>query len=332
MNKFQKKIFMLNKLMKDLTRPSESYKLADDFNSQELGYYYFMFEESRISTGKDQALINKFDENGIPINKTYIDVTDKDYVYFPISIGQLGISIYHTYLNTKSDEDRIRFMNFVDWFYNNADISEEFGARWLTDVSLPQYQNPGPWASAFAQARALNILLRGYQLTKDKKYAEIAEKALIPFTISAQKGGVASFTKWGPFYEEYTAEVPTMVLNGMVFSLCGLFDFRRVFPDNVLVEKLIDQGIETLKNVLPQYDIGFWSTYNNCDADWYPKIDPATILYQRLHVRQMEFMYLMTGENIFQDYARKFAKQDNIFNALRMYFIKYKSLKNIGRL
>ena len=55
-----------------------------------LDYYYFVFNEDRVSKGKDQALIKKFDENGIPINKTYIDVTDKEYVYFPISIGQMG--------------------------------------------------------------------------------------------------------------------------------------------------------------------------------------------------------------------------------------------------
>ncbi len=46
----------------------------------------------------------------------------------------------------------------------------------------------------------------------------MAEKALISFTKSVEDGGVTSFTKWGPFYEEYTAEVPTLVLNGMIFS------------------------------------------------------------------------------------------------------------------
>ena len=225
---------MIKKLWKDLNRPSESYKLASDLNSNQLGYYYFMFEENRVSTGTDQGLIKKFDENGIPINKTYIDVKDKDFVYFPISIGQMGLSIFHTYLDTKNDNEKQRFLKFVDWFYTNAEISEKYGVRWMTDVSLPQYKTPAPWASAFSQARGINILLRGYQLTGKKKYAEMAEKALIPFTISAQDGGVTSFTKWGPFYEEYTSTVPTMVLNGMIFAMCGIFDFVRVFPENTL--------------------------------------------------------------------------------------------------
>ena len=55
----------------------------------------------------------------------------------------------------------------MDWFYQNAEISDDLGVRWLTDVPLPQYKNPGPWQSAFAQGRGISIVLRGFQLTDD---------------------------------------------------------------------------------------------------------------------------------------------------------------------
>ena len=93
--------FMINKLARDLFRKKSQYPVSKNVHSQKLGEYYFVFDENRISAGKDQALIKKFDENGIPINKTYIDVTDKEYVYFPISIGQMGLSIFHTYRNLR---------------------------------------------------------------------------------------------------------------------------------------------------------------------------------------------------------------------------------------
>ena len=332
MSNLKRKIFMLKKLWGDLNKPAKSYELAEDISSDRLEYYYFLFKEDRISQGKDQPLINKFDENGIPINKTYIDVSEKDFVYFPISIGQMGLSVFHTYLDTKFDNDKNRFMKFVDWFYDHAEISEEFGARWMTDVPLPQYKNKGPWASAFSQARGINILLRGYQLTGDKKYADMAEKALIPFTISSQKGGVTSFTEWGSFYEEYTSSEPTMVLNGMIFAMCGLLDFVRVFPENELAQKLFKDGIDCLTKVLPEYDLGFWSRYNLCKAVWHPKIDPSTINYQRLHVTQLNLLYRITHNKLFKDYADKFHKQDNLINKIRMYMLKYKSLKKMGRL
>ena len=94
---------MLNKLYKDLTRGKNFYSIADDVHSQQLREYYFVFDESRVRTGKDQALITDFDENGIPLNKTYIDVDSKGLIYFPISIGQMGLSVFHTYLNSKKE-------------------------------------------------------------------------------------------------------------------------------------------------------------------------------------------------------------------------------------
>ncbi|MGC9363745.1 MAG: D-glucuronyl C5-epimerase family protein [Fidelibacterota bacterium] len=330
--KIRKIFFMLTKFRSDLKTPKLRYAIAEDVHSSDLTWYYFLFKEERVSAGKDQALISKFDENGIPVNKTYIDVTDKEYVYFPISIGQMGLAVFHTYLQTQSEKDKQRFLKFADWFCDNVETSVEFGARWLTDVALPQYKNPGPWASAFSQARAMNILLRAYQLTGKPSYAELAEKALVPFTKSAQAGGVTSFTEWGPFYEEYTAEVPTLVLNGNVFALLGLYDFIRVFPENTLARKLYNDGVNTLINILPEYDLGFWSRYNYCRADWHPGIDPATISYQRLHQVQMRLLHQLTGNQIFHDYAVLFRQQDTVYNALRMYVLKYQSLKKIGRL
>ncbi len=323
---------MLNKFRADLKTPKIRYAIADDLHSGMLSQYYFLFKEDRVASGKDQALIKKFDENGIPINRTYIDVTDKEYVYFPISIGQMGLSVFHTYLKTKSDHDKSRFLKFAEWFYNNVEITDNLGARWLTDVALPQYQNPGPWQSAFSQARGISILLRAYQITEQKDYKILAEKALIPFIKPVEEGGVTVFTEWGPFYEEYTATVPTLVLNGMIFALFGIYDFVRVFPDNSLARDIFNRGIQTVKNILPEYNLGYWSRYNLCRAEFYPDIDPATIQYQRLHVAQLNILYQITAENIFSEYADQFASQDRFINSIKMYRAKFKSLKKIGRL
>ncbi|PID58435.1 MAG: hypothetical protein CR986_07890 [Ignavibacteriae bacterium] len=273
-----------------------------------------------------------YDKDGIPMNPTYIDVKDKKHVYFPITIGQVGLAVFHTYLKTKSEDDKKRFLKFPEWFSQNVIEDEKLGARWFTDVSLPQYKNPGPWQSAFVQGRAISNLLRGYQLTKENKFLHLAEQALLPFQFSVAEGGVTSFTKYGPFYEEYTASVPTCVLNGMIFSLCGVYDFVRVFPEHRLAKKIFTEGIATVQKSLSEFDLKYWSKYNLCKADWYPKNDPSTITYQHLHVTQLQMLYNLTEEKIFKTYSEKFKKQINIFNILKMYFNKYKSLKKLGRL
>jgi hypothetical protein len=327
-----KKYFMLNKFLGDIRSPKNRYPIPDDLHSSQLKAYYFIFDEQRIAAGKDQKLISKFDKNGIPLNKTYIDVSEKDHVYFPISIGQMGLSVYHSYLKTKSVEDKDLFLKFADWFMDHATLDKNLGARWLTEVPLPQYNNPGPWQSAFVQSRTISILLRGYQLTEEWKFLEMAEKALVSFTIPVSEGGVTSFTDAGPFYEEYTASGPTLVLNGMIFSLFGVMDFIRVFPDNKMARKIHDEGILTLENILPQYDLGYWSRYNLCQIEGYPEIDPATVGYQRLHISQLEVMYRYSGKDIFRHYEQTFKKQDKFLNIIRMYKAKYTSLKSLNRI
>jgi len=329
--RLKKTLFMLKKFRIDLQAPRDRYRLCDDWQSSNLGDYYFLFDEERVAAGQDQKLIHSFDADGIPINKTYIDVADQELVYFPISIGQLGLAVYHTWLKTNRANDRDRFLKFVAWFYRHADLSDA-GARWLTEVALPQYHNPGPWASAFAQSRGLSILLRGFQLTGETRYAELATRALIPFTRPVAEGGVTVFTEYGPFYEEYTATVPTLVLNGMIFSLCGLLDYRRVFPADPLGRQLYNDGVATLKAILPQYDLGYWSRYNLCQAEWYPAIDPATIAYHRLHITQLQLLSRWTNDPVFKEWENRFRRYDTVANALKMYHTKFRSLKQLNRL
>lgn len=326
-----KYLFFLIRLWRDFTNPLK-FEIANDLHSAILGDYYFIFDEDKMQNQKGAVKSFKLDENGIPMNPTYIDVSEQDYVYFPITIGQYGLSVFQTYLKTKSEHDKNRFLNIADWFYKNRIDDKKSGAYWLTHVPLPQYQNQGPWQSAFVQSRGISVLLRAYQLTGNEKFVTIAEQALTPYTKPVSDGGVTSFTEWGPFYEEYTAAVPTLVLNGMVFSLCGVHDFIRVFPENELARQLFDQGIQTLINILPVFDLTYWSRYNLCRADWYPAVDPATVNYQRLHIVQLNMLYRLTNNEIFNQYAKKFKSQDNIFNVLRMYITKYRALKKLNRL
>jgi len=326
-----KYLFFILRIWKDIFNPT-IWPISKDLWSQKLGEYYFVFTEEAMENQKGGQKSIIYDEDGIPMNPTYVDVKDKDFVYFPLTIGQVGLAIFHTYLKTNSAKDKERFLKFPNWFYNNAMEDEKLGVRWLTDVALPQYKNPGPWQSAFVQGRGISNLLRGYQLTGNEKWKDMAAKALISFTIPVEEGGVTSFIKHGPFYEEYTAEVPTCVLNGMIFAMCGVTDFVRVFPENKLARKLYDEGIETLKNSMPDFDLGYWSKYNLVDAEWYPKNDPSTITYQHLHITQLQMLFNLTEEKIFKVYADKFEKQINLFNILKMYISKYKSLKKLGRL
>lgn len=323
---------MFNKVLWDIRRGKNFYPIAEDISSKKLCEYYFIFDEGRVKRGKDQALISDFDQNGIPLNKTYIDVEGKELVYFPITIGQMGLAVYHTYLRTQNEQDLKRFLKFAEWYKINAEHEGTLGARWLTDIPLPAYKNPGPWQSAFAQSRGISILLRAYQVTKKQEYAELAERALISFKYSTSEGGVVSFTKWGPFFEECSALVPTLVFNGHIFSLFGVLDFHRAFPENELSKNLFESGFKTILNCLPDFDLGFWSRYNYCTAEFYPPIDPATLGYQRLHVLLLKVLNKIRTSEILVKYINRWENQIGFFNYLRSSRLKYSSLKWLNRI
>ena len=51
-----------------------------------------------------------------------------------------------------------------------------------------------------------------------------------------------------------------------------------------------------------------------------------------LHVIQLELMYRLTGKEIFQKYSDKWKKYVTKKNILKMYKLKYRALKKMGRL
>lgn len=327
---------MFKKLGSDIFRKREFYGVSTELTSATLGFYYFSFEEDFSKLNK---LLKEFDEDGIPLNTTYIDVEAPRLHYYPISIGQYGLAVFHSYLKTRLSDKREHFLRIADWFVKNVVLDEKLGAFWLTDVPKPEYRVEKPWKSAFTQSRAISILLRAWRITGDPHYLELATKALRPFTYDISEGGVsANLLSGQPFFEEYVASEPTMVLDGHIFALFGLFDFvRSVTPDvdpsgHELAKQIFQSGVDSLLRWLPEYDMGFWVRFNLCRMEHYPAVDPCTIGYLRLVAEQLKILTQLSGQAKFQQYAEKFTKYDRLMNILRMYGVKYKALRQLNRL
>jgi len=313
----------------------ESYAINSDPHSTQLGLYYFDFQ---LNPAKLNRLIADFDSEGIPLNTTYIDVAEKKLHYYPITIGQFGLAVYNDYIRTKNEEQKQYFLRISRWFYNNRKTDTKFGFYWLTDVEKPEYHVFSPWKSAFSQSRAISILLRAWQISGETKYYEAAKLALEPFKYDISDGGVSAYAHNGhPFYEEYVAAEPTMVLDGHIFSLFGLYDFVRAVSSDLdpqahkLAANLFHKGIDSLIYWLPEFDIGFWLRFNLCKMSHYPEIDPCTIGYLRLILRQLSVLFLITENKSIIQYKRKFEQYDVIKNYFKVYRLKYKALQELNR-
>ena len=85
--KLKNALFFGKRLLTDFNENKHLATCTDNRNT-ELTYYYFLFKEDKINTrGGNHPF--QFDEAGIPLVHSYIDVVDgKGYYYYPITIGQ----------------------------------------------------------------------------------------------------------------------------------------------------------------------------------------------------------------------------------------------------
>ena len=308
-------------------------KLYSKNQGRELTYYYFLFEED---FKKLNPLLSDFDDEGIPLNSTYIDVQEKRPHYYPISIGQFALALFHSYLKTQSDKKQAHFLRIADWFVRTAKEDPKIGLYWLTDIPKPEFNVCAPWKSAFTQSRALSVLLRAWQLTHNDTYLKSAEKALRPFAIDIAEGGVSVDRNiQRTFYEEYVAQKPTRVLDGHGFSLFGLYDAVRALPSGDsqrFAQQLFDDGIEGLIRQLPDFDLGYWLRFNRCDLPHYPPVDPCTINYFLLVKAQLTVLYQLSEREELKQFQEKIARYNTFYNKLRAYKAKFYALKKINRL
>ncbi len=325
---------MLGKLRKDFS--TNKHIPTGDIKGGILNYYYFKFKEQR---NKLNALIADFDDNGVPLNTTYIDVEEKKLHYYPITIGQYALAVFHSWLDTKEEGKKAHFLRIADWFYNNRIEDEKLGVYWLTDVPKPEYHVTEPWKSGFTQSRGLSVMLRAWQITGDMKYLDASKKALLPFTFNVADGGVAvDLETDAPIYEEYVAAKPTRVLDGHGFCLFGIYDaVRAITPDvdkeyHLLAKDIFNKGINGLTKRLPEYDLGFWMKFNLCELDFYPQNDPCTIGYLRLVQAQLKILYNITGNQVLKQYAEKLKHYDRLPNIIKMYKLKFTALRKMNRL
>lgn len=257
---------------------------------------------------------DKIDENGIPL----YTISGLPYFHHPIVICQYALGVFeHLYQSNFTDENlKITFLKQADWLINNSIENNSFRG-WNVGYDIPEYELYQPWFLGLAQGEAASVLARAYSITNDIKYLELAEEAIKPFNKSVLEGGLLNHFKSFPIYEEYPSNRRTVgALCGFMFILLGFYDLM-LTNQNPLAIDLFNKGIQSLKNLLPFYDLGYWSRYYLFD---YPKEYVASYTYHSLQYEQLKSLYFITGEKVFLEYSQKWEKYSN------SYYCKLKAL------
>ena len=126
-----------------------------------------------------------------------------------------------------------------------------------------QFQFDGgkpPWTSALSQGTALQLLARAYTRLQVPEYLQAAERALAVFTV-APPAGVRVATPTGALYAQYTFAPSVHIINGFIQSLVGLWELTSL-TKNPLGEQLFEAGDAEARTLLPRYNTGAWSLYD----------------------------------------------------------------------
>ncbi len=259
---------------------------------QHLDRYYLNF-----SSKADYP--DNFSIEGIPL----YSFRGQPYIEHPIPIAQYALGLYERlYKKQNSDEElRNKFLRMAAWFEKNK-IDIKGGKSWYIYNEYPEYGLTYPWISAMAQGEAISVLTRAVLLSKNSRFEELAIESLAPFEYEVKEGGLINYFNSIPVYEEFTTPVKTMaVLNGFIFSLFGVYDLV-LLNNNEKAKNIFDNGVDSLKKILPYFDVNYWTRYYLYD---YPQKYYSSFTYHILVAEQLKAMYYLTGENQFQVYSEK---------------------------
>lgn len=220
-----------------------------------------------------------------------------------IPVAQTALGYWELRLDGESVEGE--FLRLADWLLENAVTTGTGGLVWRIGVEVPKYGLKPGWVSAMGQSQAISVLLRAEALSGRAEYLETARSASSALYREVGSGGTQARVAGVPVLEEYPTERASAVLNGWIFSLFGLYELG-LAADDAAASELFERSASGLIELLPRYDIGWWSLYSLYD---HGRPDLAKPFYQRLHPVLLEALDLIHPAPALRDYALRWRGQ-----------------------
>lgn len=252
--------------------------------------------------------ITRFGKPSVLVPKTIVD-TGKE-IFFPIAIFQYGLAAYDLYLSNSSDAMKNIVIACAKWAVENLDNQ----GRWDTF----SYNHTDMPYSSMAQGEGISLLIRAKHLLKTDCYDSFIHRAFEYMIKPIENGGTAKYKDNRIYF--YESPMFPLVLNGWIFSIWGIWDYVKEFKD-ANAEEILDKTLKALEASLPEYDIGYWSKYDDGKM-------LASPFYHSLHIAQLNVMFDLTGKEVYKVYKDRWLKYKNNFFFSKKAFVK-KALQKV---
>jgi hypothetical protein len=249
-----------------------------------------------------------FDSNGVPMVNY-----GGTFYYDPVTVAEFAFTMYGRYIRrTLSNSDA--FFQAVDRLLLLEDNSGalRYPFSWQYYLAAQPYESG--WVSGMAQGLALSAFARAYDLTQDPKYLEAGNRVLhFLLTSTAEGGATDSMSDLNPslsrhiIFEEYVAQPPSYTLNGFMFTLLGLYDWKNIPSVGApLASIAFSGGMDTLRNILPYYDIGGFSAYDMSHIT-YKRQPHIGVHYHAVHIYLLHALGSVTHDPQLSKYEKLWA-------------------------
>lgn len=255
----------------------------------------------------------RLDENGNPVADYGNSYNKAGRRYNPYFIANYALALYRDYRSTGNDTFKEQFDRQVKWFLDHKTMQKYRGLEfwtWKYDFDNLVFGAHAPWISSLAQGNALCVFLAAYDLTNDSMYLDAAECTFRSFLVPTWAGGVTTFENNVTWFEEVAGvDAPSSkILNGHIIAVQSLWTFWK-WTGREDAKRYLDLGISAVRKDLALYDAGYLSYYSQYpDA---PRRYADAGSYNWLHVRQLVWLYEVTGETEFLEYALRFSGYDS---------------------
>jgi heparosan-N-sulfate-glucuronate 5-epimerase len=258
----------------------------------ELGPYYMRFTQK----ANYESL---FDLHGVPM-LDYRGVIGPQ--YNPIAIAQYALGNHTLWLESKDSQHLSKCISACDWLVENLEPNKQGVLVWHHNFDFEYVETlRSPWYSGLAQGQGVSALLRCYEATNERKYLDGATVAFSSLTVELNDGGVLHEDGNDLWIEEYMVTTPTHILNGFIWAMWGVRDYEISTGDS-LAKEIWERCVATLQNNLANFDIGYWSLYDQSAGNSRLKMITSGF-YHRLHIVQLRIMWQLTNNEVFRQYS-----------------------------
>jgi len=221
----------------------------------------------------------------------------------PEAAFQFALGLHNQFCLTKEKFWLDKFFKYADYFITKQSDS----GMW--NYEFDWYTSKAPWNSALAQSRGASVMLRAWLYSKDTIYLDAAKKALSRFTASTTEDGFLHYFSEGNcyYFEEYP-KIPTGVINGFMSSLICIWELNYWIKEKWLSE-LWDQGIDSLKKMLPFYTTGWWSIYDRDHNS--PMVNVNSPRYHLLEIHYLKVLSILAASPFLTEVYKTRKKQYN---------------------